>query len=49
MANKFKKGDEVIVVTGSSKGKIGKITSILSEKALVEGAFGKLKGFVLTK
>ncbi len=37
MANKFKKGDEVIVVTGSSKGKIGKITSILSEKALVEG------------
>ena len=37
MANKFKKGDEVIVVTGSSKGKIGKINSILSEKALVGG------------
>jgi large subunit ribosomal protein L24 len=37
MVNKFKKGDEVIVVTGSSKGKIGKINSILSEKALVGG------------
>lgn len=37
MAQKFKKGDEVIVITGSSKGKIGKITAINKGKAVVEG------------
>jgi len=37
MAQKFKKGDEVIVITGSSKGKIGKITAITKEKVVVEG------------
>lgn len=37
MANKFKKGDEVIVIAGSSKGKIGKIISVSGEKITVEG------------
>lgn len=37
MANKFKKGDEVIVIAGSNKGKIGKITSVVGEKITVEG------------
>lgn len=37
MANKFKKGDNVIVITGSSKGKVGKILSIKDNKATVEG------------
>ncbi len=37
MANKFKKGDEVIVITGSSRGKIGKIILVSGEKAVVEG------------
>jgi large subunit ribosomal protein L24 len=35
--NKFKKGDQVIVIAGSSKGKTGKILSITADKALVEG------------
>ena len=34
---KFKKGDQVIVIAGSSKGKIGKITSVAGEKVVVEG------------
>jgi len=38
MAHKFKKNDQVIVIAGSSKGKIGKITAIIGEKVLVEGA-----------
>lgn len=38
MANKFKKGDEVIVITGSSKGKVGKITLVSGNKVTVEGA-----------
>jgi len=37
MAKKFKKGDQVIVLTGSSKGVSGKITAITSEKVTVEG------------
>ena len=37
MSNKFKKGDNVIVITGSSKGKQGKIISIVDDKAIVEG------------
>lgn len=37
MARKFKKNDQVIVITGSSKGKIGKITAITTDKVVVEG------------
>lgn len=37
MANKFKKGDEVIVISGSNKGKIGKIISITDQRVVVEG------------
>ncbi|MBU6141322.1 MAG: 50S ribosomal protein L24 [Proteobacteria bacterium] len=37
MANKFKKGDEIIVTTGSNKGKVGRITSISGSKIVVEG------------
>ena len=37
MAKKFKKGDQVIVLTGSSKGVSGKITSLTSDKVIVEG------------
>jgi large subunit ribosomal protein L24 len=37
MANKFKKGDQVIVIAGSSKGKQGKISSVLNNKVVVEG------------
>jgi large subunit ribosomal protein L24 len=36
-ASKLKKGDQVIVICGSSKGKIGKILSISDNKVLVEG------------
>jgi large subunit ribosomal protein L24 len=37
MANKFKKNDQVIVISGNYKGKIGKITSLTKEKVVVEG------------
>jgi len=37
MANKFKTGDEVIVISGSDKGKIGKIRTIKGSKLIVEG------------
>jgi len=37
MANKFKKGDEVIVISGSNKGKIGKIQSLSDSRVVVEG------------
>jgi large subunit ribosomal protein L24 len=37
MANKFKKGDQIIVISGSDKGKVGKIISILNDKVIVEG------------
>ena len=37
MANKFKKSDEVIVISGSEKGKIGTIRSINHSKAIVDG------------
>jgi len=39
MANKIKKGDEVIVITGKDKGKIGKVKKILplESKVLVYG------------
>lgn len=35
--NKFKKGDQVIVIAGSGKGKTGKILSIAGDKVVVEG------------
>ncbi len=37
MAIKFKKSDQVIVITGSNKGKIGSILSIKGDRVLVEG------------
>jgi large subunit ribosomal protein L24 len=37
MASKFKKGDEIIVITGADKGKSGKILSVLDERVLIEG------------
>jgi large subunit ribosomal protein L24 len=37
MANKFKKGDKVIIITGSSKGKIGNILSIENDRVIVDG------------
>ncbi len=37
MAEKFKKNDQVIVIAGSNKGKVGKILSLTSEKVVVEG------------
>lgn len=37
MANKFKKGDNVIVITGNDKGKTGKILVIKDNKVIVEG------------
>lgn len=36
MANKFKKGDQVIVITGSSKGKVGKIINIKEDKVSID-------------
>lgn len=37
MAQKFKTNDEVIVISGADKGKIGKIKSIKGSKVIVEG------------
>jgi len=37
MAKKFKKGDQVIVLTGTSKGVSGKITALTPDKVVVEG------------
>jgi large subunit ribosomal protein L24 len=37
MAHKFKKNDQVIVISGSNKGKKGKIKSILNDRVVVEG------------
>lgn len=37
MANKFKKGDQVIVISGSSRGKVGKVLLIAGQKVTVEG------------
>ena len=39
MANRIKKGDEVLVITGDHKGKKGKILQVIREKnrVLVEG------------
>lgn len=38
MANKFRKGDQVIVIAGSSKGKAGKVLTVAGDKITVEGA-----------
>jgi large subunit ribosomal protein L24 len=35
--NKFKKGDEIIVISGASKGKNSKILSIKKDKVTAEG------------
>lgn len=35
MANKFRKGDEVVVLTGKDKGKRGTITKVVTETARV--------------
>ncbi len=37
MAHKFKKSDQVIIISGSNKGKIGKILFLSEEKVTVEG------------
>lgn len=37
MSSKFKKGDEVIVISGSDRKKIGKILSIKDKMVLIEG------------
>jgi large subunit ribosomal protein L24 len=37
MAKKFRKGDQVIVISGSDKGKIGKLISNLNDRVIVEG------------
>lgn len=37
MALKFKKNDQVVVITGSSKGKTGNITSIKNDRVIVGG------------
>ena len=37
MAKKFRKGDQVIVISGSDKGKVGKLVSNLNDRVIVEG------------
>ena len=37
MSHKFKKNDQVLIISGSDKGKKGKIRSIISDKVIVEG------------
>ena len=37
MAQKFKKNDQVIVISGSNKGKKGKILAVLNDRVIVEG------------
>ncbi len=37
MAHKFKKNDQVIVISGSGKGKIGKIVALSDGKVTIEG------------
>lgn len=37
MANKFKKGDQIIVISGVGRGKGGKILSIFKDRVTVEG------------
>ena len=37
MANKFKKNDQVVIISGSNKGKIGRLISIRDDRVVVEG------------
>lgn len=37
MANRFKKGDNVIVIAGSNRGKQGKIIAMEKDKVIVRG------------
>jgi large subunit ribosomal protein L24 len=37
MAQKIKKGDQVIIIAGSNKGKSGKVLSIAGDRVTVEG------------
>lgn len=37
MAKKFKKNDQVIVIAGANKNRVGKILAIADQKVLVEG------------
>ena len=37
MANRFKKGDEVIIISGSDKGKVSNIILCKNDKVLVKG------------
>ena len=37
MALKFKKNDEILIITGSNKGKTGNIISIKNDRVVVEG------------
>lgn len=37
MANKFRKGDQVIIISGSQRKKMGKVVSIRGDKVVVEG------------
>src|SRR5258708_5813261 len=37
MAKKFKKNDQVLVISGSNKGKIGKISQIQNDRVVIEG------------
>ena len=37
MAQKIKKGDEVVIITGKDKGNTGKVLEVLTDKVVVEG------------
>jgi large subunit ribosomal protein L24 len=37
MAQKFKKGDQIIVISGSGKGQLGRIISLSAQKVTIEG------------
>jgi large subunit ribosomal protein L24 len=37
MAKKFKKGDEIIVISGADKGKVGKILLVAEDRVVIEG------------
>lgn len=37
MASKFKKGDNVIIISGSDRGKIGLINAVIGDRVIVSG------------
>lgn len=37
MSKKIRKGDQVIVITGNDRGKVGKVLSMNDEKLVIEG------------